>query len=82
MAINHISYHINYVYVKGGVVQGRLVTKNQLQWCAKLPDIDTLRAELCHILSSSVSQLSQCLTHQQQSLSQSLDQHANKNTVP
>jgi len=62
----------------GGVVQGRLITKSQLQWCATLPDINMLRAELCSILSSSTSQLSQSLTHQQQKLTQSLEQHAKK----
>lgn len=60
----------------GGFVQGRLLTKTQLQWVATLPDINMLRAELCSILSSSTSQLSQALTYQQQNLSRSLELHA------
>lgn len=70
--------YYNLIIVSGGVVQGRLLTKSQLLWVATLPNIDTLRAELCSILSSPSSQLSQTLTYQQQSLSRSLEQHVNQ----
>jgi len=56
----------------GGMVQGRLLTRSQLAWCSTLPDISILRAELCSILSSSSSNISQSLMHHQQNLSQSL----------
>ena len=54
------------------MVQGRLLTRSQLAWCSTLPDISILRAELCSILSSSSSNISQSLMHHQQNLSQSL----------
>lgn len=60
----------------GAVLEGRLLTKSQLLWVSTLPSIDMLRAELCSILSSSTSQLSQNLTHHQQTLSRSLELHA------
>ncbi|XP_057364533.1 large ribosomal subunit protein uL10m-like [Daphnia carinata] len=63
----------------GGVVQGRLLTRNELLWCSTLPDINMLRAELCSILTSSTSQLSQSLTYQQQQLARSLEQHIKQN---
>lgn len=68
-----------FVFFLGGVVQGRLLTRNELQWCSTLPDINMLRAELCSILASSTSQLSQSLTYQQQQLARSLEQHVKQN---
>jgi len=56
----------------GAMVQGRLLTRAQLTWCSSLPDISILRAELCSILSSSSSNISQNLMHHQQNLSMSL----------
>ena len=75
------SYKTGFQYlfpILGGIVQGRVITKNQLLWCATLPEIGMLHAELCSILSSSTSQLSQSLTYQQQKLTQSLEQHIKK----
>ena len=56
----------------GAMVQGRLLTRSEVAWCSTLPDISILRAELCSILSSSSSNLSQNLMHHQLNLSQSL----------
>ena len=51
------------------------MTRNQLTWCSQLPDIGTLRAELCSILSSASVNLSQNLSHHQMSLSRLLEEH-------
>lgn len=74
--MHHFKVTSLYILSSGGVVQGRLLTKTQLQWAATLPNIDMLRAELCSILSSSSSHLSQTLMSHQQTLVQSLEQHA------
>ena len=62
------------------MVQGKLLTRNQLTWCSTLPDINTLRAELCSILSSPAMRISQSLVHHQQSLTRSLDEHVRRST--
>ncbi len=60
----------------GGFAEGRLLTRNDLQWCSQLPDMDTLRAETCRILSSASVDLSTNLSRHQQSLLQLLETHA------
>ncbi|XP_005094552.1 39S ribosomal protein L10, mitochondrial [Aplysia californica] len=58
----------------GGLVEGRILSREVMLNVAKLPPLDTLRGELCTILSASASKTSRFLTRHQQDLSTNLTQ--------
>lgn len=66
------------VALMGGMVDGRrLLTLKQLEELAKMPDLDTQRAILCHTLNTAQQGLLQSLNHHSSQLSQLLSTHAN-----
>ena len=72
MLINNCDSEI----ILGGILDGRIVNRDELSWYASLPGIEGLHGELVSILGSFASTLSQNITHHQTALSQNLSQLA------
>jgi hypothetical protein len=64
-----------------GVVDNRLLTRDQMTFYSQMPPIDQVRAQLCHTLGSAAQSLSQNLTHHTTALSSLLTQHSSQETT-
>lgn len=63
-----------------GIVEGRLLSKNEFVDYAKMPDIQIVRSQLANTLNLAGSNLVQCLQSHQSNLVNILDAHARENT--
>ncbi|XP_063529295.1 large ribosomal subunit protein uL10m [Cydia strobilella] len=61
--------------IMAGIIQDRLMSKNELVEFSKLPNLDVARSHLCSILQSAGSTLVGQLNQAQQMLVSNLDQH-------
>ncbi len=59
----------------GAIVQDRFLNKKQLQDLSAMPSIDAVRADLCAVLQVPAQKTTGLLGHNQQVLSQSLQQY-------
>lgn len=65
-----------------GVVDGRLLSKNELTDYAKMPNIDIVRSQFCHVLNMAAGQIVQNLSAHQSNLVNILDAHVKVNDLP
>ncbi|KAH6937806.1 hypothetical protein HPB50_004168 [Hyalomma asiaticum] len=60
-----------------GIVHGRFLSRNELQWLSTVPNIEYLQGQTCAILASAASKMLQITSHHQNKLSHLLANHAN-----
>ncbi|XP_037563153.1 39S ribosomal protein L10, mitochondrial [Dermacentor silvarum] len=60
-----------------GIVHGRFLSREELQWLSTVPNIEYLQGQTCAILASAASRTLQITSHHQTKLSQLLASHAN-----
>lgn len=60
-----------------GIVHGRFLSREELQWLSAVPNIEYLQGQTCAILASAASRTLQMTSHHQTKLSQLLASHAN-----
>ncbi|XP_049870364.1 39S ribosomal protein L10, mitochondrial [Pectinophora gossypiella] len=68
--------------VMAGIIQDRLMSKNELVEFSQLPSLDVARSQLCSVLDSAGSSLVGQLTKAQQSLVSNLEQHVELQNNP
>ncbi|CAH2067008.1 unnamed protein product, partial [Iphiclides podalirius] len=61
--------------VMAGIIQDRLMSKNELLEFSKLPSLDVARSQLCNVLQSAAVCLVKQLNQSQQALVSNLEQH-------
>jgi ribosomal protein L10 len=64
------------VFLLGGIVENRIMTKEQLNEYNQMPSLDLMRAQLCHTLSSPSIALHTSINYHLTDLSGSLQRHA------
>lgn len=64
----------NYLVLLGGIVEGELLSRSELDWYSSLPNIDGVRSQLVATLSSPAARVTHSLSHHQHTLSQTLQQ--------
>nr|XP_037268250.1 39S ribosomal protein L10, mitochondrial-like [Rhipicephalus microplus] len=65
-----------------GIVHGRFLSRDELQWLSTVPNIEYLQGQTCAILASMASRTLQITSHHQTKLSQLLASHANPPANP
>jgi len=70
-----VEKRLPYLDVLCCVMDGRILSKADMQRVADLPSMDQMRATLCHTLATHSQQLSSYLSHHQTELSSSLSRH-------
>lgn len=60
-----------------GIVHGRFLSREEMQWLSTVPNIEYLQGQTCAILSSVASRTLQITSHHQNRLSLLLASHAN-----
>ena len=68
-------YCIRLLYISGGIVENRLLSKDDLLHVATLPSHDQLLGQTVSLLGSAASQTHSLLNRHQQELSQNLAQY-------
>ncbi|KAL5006124.1 hypothetical protein ScPMuIL_017282 [Solemya velum] len=61
--------------VLGGLVEDRLLSRQDLQMMSKLPKLDIMRAHLVHTLNTALSNTNTLVMSHQKTLSSHLDQY-------
>lgn len=65
-----------------GVVDNRILRKDQLVEYSQMPSLDAMRAQLCYTLDSAARSVSSNLSHHLVALSANLDQYVKQNQAP
>jgi large subunit ribosomal protein L10 len=68
------------LHLLGGIVDGRLLSKNEFTDYAKMPNIDIVRSQLANVLNLAGSQLVQNLQSHQTNLVNILEAHVRENS--
>lgn len=69
-------------YVTGGIIEDRLISKNDLVEYSKLPSLDIVRSQLCSVLQSAGSCFVGQLNQNQQMLVSHLEKHVEIQNAP
>jgi large subunit ribosomal protein L10 len=71
----YINFFLRCIFIPAAIVDGRLMSKNELVKYSNMPDLQTAQAGLVAILNSAAGQLTQSLTYHQQTLLGHLRKH-------